>query len=65
MKLQNNEENRDKLAYEIVEAWDLDTLMSFALEKLQEIWKSSEETFIEDWKCMNEGEYETDGKDDG
>lgn len=57
MKAQNTEENREKLAYEVVESWDLDTLMSYAIETLQKTWESSDETFIDDWKCMNDGEY--------
>lgn len=50
MTVKNNEENRQELAYEIIDAWDLDTLMQFAIEILQKTWKESDETFHEDWE---------------
>jgi len=49
-KIENTEENRLKLAENIVEDWDLETLMSFAVETLEAEYKINEEGFANDWK---------------
>jgi hypothetical protein len=48
--IQNNEENREKLARQIVEDWDLDTLMDFAIGTLDSGYETNNEAFQNDWK---------------
>ncbi len=52
----NNEDNREKLADELVDGWDLSTLLGFAKDTLQETWKSCDETFDSDWEYVYEEE---------
>jgi len=52
MKLENNSNNRQQLAEDIVDAWDMDDLISFATETLQSVWEKSYETFALDCKYL-------------
>jgi len=51
-KPKNTEETREKLAHEVVDSWDMDDLITYAIDKLEEYYKSDEEGFQADWKTM-------------
>ena len=54
-RLKNNDTNREKLATSLVDGWDLDTLVSFAIEALQNIYADCDESFKVDWRnCFND-----------
>ena len=46
----NNEENRAKLAQEVVDSWEMDTLASYAIDHLIEYYKHDNDGFQEDWE---------------
>ena len=46
--LSNTEENRMKLAQHVVDGWDMDDLVMFAVETLADNYKSSPEQFDDD-----------------
>ncbi len=46
--MENNEENRKKLATEIVDSWDMKALLNYAIEKVEEAYEFDNECFIED-----------------
>ena len=46
--LANTEENRMKLAQHVVDGWDLDDLVMFAVETLADNYKGSPEQFDDD-----------------
>ncbi len=48
-KPEYTEENREKLADQIVESWDLDTLLDYARGNLVEYYERDEDTFYIDW----------------
>ena len=53
--LKNNEANREKLATAVVDGLDLDTLVSFAIEALQNIYADCDASFKADWEnCFHE-----------
>ena len=56
--LSNTEENRMKLAQHVVDGWDLDDLVMFAVETLADNYKSSPEQFDDD---VEHYEYEFEG----
>lgn len=43
-------ENIDILVETIVDIWDMETLLSYALEHLQEAYSSDKELFYKDWE---------------
>ena len=54
--LKNTEENRMKLAQHVVDGWDFDDLVSFAVETLCVNYKDSPEQFDDDVElCEFEG----------
>jgi 2-oxoglutarate dehydrogenase complex dehydrogenase (E1) component-like enzyme len=53
---ENNYDTRRKLAEEIMESWDLDTLASYAVEQLMDNYETNPDSFDEDWKLMFEDE---------
>jgi len=46
---ENNDENRQKLAEVVVDTWDMDTLVEFAVDKLVEVYKNDDIAFQKDW----------------
>ncbi len=62
--IQNNEANREKLATYLVDGLDLDTLVGFAIEALQDIYAGCPESFRTDWEnCFHETQPEEDDWD--
>lgn len=54
--VQNNEENRQKLATTIVEGWDLDDLIHYATQSLERAMKGWEDIdFKEEWENVFDG----------
>lgn len=49
MKPKNTEENCERLAREVVDSWDMDTLVSFAIEQLQMNYMLNVDEFEDDW----------------
>ena len=47
--LENNDENRTRLAEEVVEGWDMDDLIFYAIKQLKEYYKGDDEAFEEEW----------------
>ena len=55
--MENNEINREKLARSLVNGWDLDSLVYYAIESLQQLYTDCDDTFKSDWKnCFDEEE---------
>ncbi len=50
MKEKNTEENRNKVARQIIEGWDLETLKNFVIDKLKESYEVDDENFEVDYK---------------
>lgn len=48
--IENNEDNREKLAREIIEGWDLDTLIDTAVDNLCEHYKENPNEFKREWE---------------
>jgi hypothetical protein len=48
--VENNADNRERLARQIVDDWDIDTLMDFAMETLDQNYQYDQEQFQNDWK---------------
>ena len=53
-KVENNEDNREKLAEEVVDSWDMDCLLVYARTSLVMQYRDEDEDFQRDWKVMNE-----------
>ena len=49
-----NQELSEKLAHAVVDAWDMDTLLGFAYDKMQEFYSDPEnkEDFDSDWESF-------------
>ena len=52
--VENNIENREKLAGEVVDSWDMDTLIDFAKQELMLNYSVSDEDFQRDWESTIE-----------
>ncbi len=50
--IENNEDTREKLAEEVVDSWDMDDLIYFALKRLTEDYEKDGDLFEEDWATM-------------
>ena len=50
--MKNNDENRTKLAREVVASWSMDELVTFAEHNLIEHFKASPDEFDEDWSII-------------
>ena len=50
MTIECSGENINKLAEAIVDSWDMDTLMGYAVSQLEVFYTTDEETFQVDWK---------------
>ena len=48
--IKHNEENIEKLAKVVVEDWDMDTLLTYALERLMDYFKHNKAEFKDAWK---------------
>ena len=46
---ENNRENRERLAREVVETFTMDDLVSFVINSLEENYVASDDDFQEDW----------------
>ena len=46
---ENNRENRERLAREVVETFTLDDLVSFVINSLEKNYIESDDDFQEDW----------------
>ena len=53
-KVENNEDNREKLAEEVVDSWDMECLLEYARTSLVVQYRDEDEDFQRDWKVMNE-----------
>lgn len=54
MSKPNTEENRQKLARQIVEDWSLDDLMEEMMTRLEDDFKHNDELFQETWCELHE-----------
>ncbi len=52
MPTKNSQENRERLAKEMVESWSKNELLAFAVDKLAEIYEDSDEEFHRDWASL-------------
>jgi len=50
--VKNNEENRTKLAREVVASWSMDELVTFAEHNLIEHFRASPDDFDEEWSLI-------------
>ena len=48
-KVQNNEENREKLAHAVVDAMDMESLLAVAIGHVEYSFKQSDDTFHQLW----------------
>lgn len=48
--MENTEENCQKLAEAVVEAWDMKTLILYAQDRLKEVYEEDKECFNRAWK---------------
>lgn len=48
--MKSTEESRERLALAIVDAWDMDTLIQYAVDKLTEYYKTDKKQFDIDYK---------------
>ena len=51
-KVEKNEDNREKLAEEVVDSWDMDCLLEYARTSLVVQYRDEDEDFQRDWKNM-------------
>ena len=51
-KVENNEDNREKLAEEVVDSWDMECLLEYARTSLVVQYRDEDEDFQRDWKTM-------------
>ncbi len=51
-KVENNEDNREKLAEEVVDSWDMDCLLEYARTSLVVQYRDEDEDFQRDWQDM-------------
>ncbi len=49
---ENNEDTREKLAREVVDSWDVDDLVGFAVDRLLDDYQLNPDQFEEDWVTM-------------
>ena len=49
---ENNEDTREKLAREVVDSWDMDDLVGFAVDRLLDDYQLNPCQFDEDWSTM-------------
>lgn len=48
--VQNTDENREKLATEVVDSWDFDTLWAEAVRRIEADYAADDELFQSDWE---------------
>ena len=53
-KVENNVDNCEKLAEEVVDSWDMECLLEYAQSGLIASYIDDDELFQTDWKVMNE-----------
>ena len=53
-KVENNEENRFKLAEQVMDSMDMKTMIQYMYEHLLEGYEQDDEFFERDWEMMNE-----------
>ncbi len=59
LKVQKNtRENRYKLAQEVVDSWDMGTLLKFAIDILEANYKGDDDQFETDWNDLMEEDSE-------
>jgi hypothetical protein len=46
--IENNESNRERVAHHVVEGWDMDTLVGYAISMLEQHYQGDDESFQED-----------------
>ncbi len=49
---ENNEDTREKWAREVVDSWDMDDLVCFAVDRLLDDYQLNPDQFEEDWVTM-------------
>lgn len=47
---EHNNQTMLKLAYQVVEDWDLETLVNYAIDQLQMSYEKDKDGFYDDWK---------------
>jgi len=52
--MKHNDDNIEKLSREVVESWDMDTLLSYAIERLEDFYKENPDDFNAEWENMFE-----------
>ena len=59
LKVQKNtKENRYKLAKEVVDSWDMATLLEYAIDILEANYKGDDDQFETDWNDLMEEDSE-------
>ena len=53
-KVENNEDNCEKLADEVIDSWDMQCVLEYAQSSLVASYRDDDEKFQTDWKVMNE-----------
>jgi hypothetical protein len=57
-KIKNTEENREILAEEIVDSWDMDDLRQYAIDRLDEYMRhQNDEEFELEWKTFYQDDH--------
>lgn len=54
MPVKHTEENIEKLSRNIVDSWDMDTLLNYAIERLSDFYKKNKEDFYAEWNTTFE-----------
>ena len=57
-KVENNEDNCEKLADEVLDSWDMQCLLEYAQSSLAASYSDDDEKFQTDWKTMEMKEVE-------
>ena len=50
--MKRTDENIEKLAQEVLNSWDMDTLQGYALQQLEKAYKEDEQLFKDDVESM-------------
>ena len=59
-KVENNEDNCEKLADEVLDSWDMQCLLEYAQSSLAVEYRDDDEKFQTDWKTMEMEEVKDD-----
>ncbi len=54
MSIKHNMENIEKLSKEVVDSWEMDTLLNYAIERLSDFYRENPDDFKDEWENMFE-----------